>query len=713
MEFFNSLNLTQIKGGTKLKQGDLGSVLSYSLTDENGQEITSFDNKTAYINLVLDDKIWFTTTTLVDISRVTFRIDKAIPIGLYYLEIKIDDYIFPSDRDSIILIEEGSTPYDLKELVPNYDINMTIKGILSDLSQKGIDIRDLKTKMNAIYNNALADHAEVADARGTYATLSDKLSALNTSIANIVSGNPKGVYANLSELKSNKPNGDSGIYVTKDNGHWYYYNGGWQDGGVYQSMAIDLKLKDFSPELLDMFNFNAKLVTFPVVEGSYYSATQHEVLPNDGVFRSEKIEVVAGELYYVEGYSFYDGRVIAFVDNEGNVIESHPSYSDLGVKVSGIFEVPQNATGLYLSCQNDKSLLLVKINDIYPKLGELAFLSKANLSGWDEIPIEIFKKNYYYGVYKVYPLIKDDSDRKPAAYSPVTVKAGETYRIEGTSYWDGRLWMLIDKEGKVTRKYEGNDQDHHTSQITIEDGEVCLLLNSGTTGGDVKLYKGTVDKAKKGLTVIGDSWTDPATLGSNPNWVDFCKQIFGEKYKTELNVINLGSGGTGFMSSNGRLGKYSERDIPTTYDTFVILGSFNDAFLNYEFGDVATSDEGTFFGGMSDITNKIYATKPDAKILLVTPAPWGGINPKKTANIGPQENAAEFAEKYVDAMIEFARYNSIPILDLYHFSNLRPWDETFINNFYHGMNETDDTHANSAGHKRIAPQIADFIFKEV
>lgn len=187
MEFFNSLNLTQIKGGTKLKQGDLGSVLSYSLTDENGQEITSFDTKTAYINLVLDDKIWFTTTTLVDISRVTFRIDKAIPTGLYYLEIKIDDYIFPSDRDSIILIEEGSTPYDLKELVPNYDINMTIKGILSDLSQKGIDISDLKTKMKAIYNNALADHAEVAKARGSHTTLYSRLEYLQKLLNNVLS----------------------------------------------------------------------------------------------------------------------------------------------------------------------------------------------------------------------------------------------------------------------------------------------------------------------------------------------------------------------------------------------------------------------------------------------------------------------------------------------------------------------------------------------
>ena len=553
---------------------------------------------------------------------------------------------------------------------------------------------------------------EVAQARGNYETLSNRLSAMIHQIQNVTSGSPKGVYDNLAALKAAKPNGDSGIYVTKDNGHWYYYSGGWQDGGVYQSTAIDLKLKDFSPELLDMFNFNVKLITFPVVENSFYSTPNQQPITSEGVFRSEKIEVSAGELYYIEGHSFYDGRVIAFVDNNGNVIESHPSYSDLGVKVSGIFEVPQNATGLYLSCQNGNPLLLVKINDIYPKLGELAYLSKTILSGWDKVPIEIFKKNYYYSVNKVYPPVKETTVGKVVSYSPVPVKAGEMYRIEGSSYWDGRLWMLIDNEGKITRKYEGNDENYHTNQITIEDGEACLLLNSGTADGDVKLFKGKIDKSKKGFTVIGDSWTDPATLGSNPNWVDFCKQLFGEKYKTELDVINLGSGGTGFMASGGRLGKYSDRDIPATYDTFVIFGSFNDAFLSYEFGDVRTSAKGTFFGGMSDITNKIYATKPDAKILFVTPAPWGGINPKKTASIGPQENAAKFAEKYVDAMIEFAKYNSIPVLDLYHSSNLRPWDETFINNFYHGMNETDDTHANSDGHKRIAPQIADFIFKE-
>lgn len=603
------------------------------------------------------------------------------------------------------------------------DVDPNVLHQISDLTEwirtkgKGSDVREVIAQLfertwieGTKEGNA---NLEVAKARGEFDTLSNRLRDMINQIQNVASGSPKGVYANLAELKAAKPNGDSGIYVTTDNGHWYYYNDGWKDGGVYQSMAVDLKLKDFSSNLLDMFNFNAKLITFPIVEGSFYSTPQQKPVANGGAFRSEKIEVSAGELYYIEGYSYYDGRVIAFVDNDGNVIESHPNYSDLGVKVSGIFEVPQNATGLYLTCQNDKLLVLIKINDIYPKLGELAFVSKANLGGWEEIPIEIIKKNYYYDFHKIYPLKKGTADGKPVAYSPVAVKVGETYRIDGSSFWDGRLWMLIDKEGKVTRKYDGNDQDYHTDQVTVQDGEVCLLLNSGTVSGDTKLYKGKIDKSEKGFTVIGDSWTDPATLGSNPNWVDFCKQIFGEKYKTELDVINLGSGGTGFMSSNGKLGKYSDRDIPDTHDTFVIFGSFNDAFVSYDLGDVVTCAKGTFFGGMSDITNKIYATNPGAKILFVTPAPWGTINPKRTDHFGPRENAAEFAEEYVGAMIEYAKYNSIPILDLYHFSNLRPWDENFVNKFYHGTSETDDTHANSDGHKRIAPQIADFIFKEL
>lgn len=328
MEFFNSLNLTQIKGGTKLKQGDLGSVLSYSLTDENGQEITSFDTKIAYINLVLDDKIWFTTTKQVDISRVTFCIDKAIPTGLYYLEIKIDDYIFPSDRDSIILIEEGSTPYDLKELVPNYDTNMTIKGILSDLSQKGIDITDLKTKMNAIYNNALADHAEITNARRGYNNLTEKLDSVDAKIASVADGSPKGVYANISALQSAKPSGDSGIYVTTDNGHWYYYSDGWKDGGTYQAAELNdnavtvNKLNAVTPKWYDMLTIGT--VYNPGRITRYDVNTNKVVLETDGNTGLVKLDLTADDVNIVgkldTNTGLYWGNVIAITDSVDNYL---------------------------------------------------------------------------------------------------------------------------------------------------------------------------------------------------------------------------------------------------------------------------------------------------------------------------------------------------------------------------------------------------------
>ena len=253
MEFFNSLNLTQIKGGTKLKQGDLGSVLSYSLTDENGQEITSFDNKTAYINLVLDDKIWFTTTTLVDISRVTFRIDKAIPIGLYYLEIKIDDYIFPSDRDSIILIEEGSTPYDLKELVPNYDVNMTLKGILSDLSQKEIDVSDLNRRMAQKANKDEVTNVMTPKGTLAYASLP-------------TSGNQVGWYYYC-------PDGDgthgAGNYVW--NGSSWYFGGTGDEG--YNLLKEDID--NTNSAFYDFNNSNVIYILFIIIG---YIFCRHQIL---------------------------------------------------------------------------------------------------------------------------------------------------------------------------------------------------------------------------------------------------------------------------------------------------------------------------------------------------------------------------------------------------------------------------------------------------
>ena len=68
---------------------------------------------------------------------------------------------------------------------------------------------------------------DLADENGAYATQSEEVAnEIEELIVNgVIDGSPKGVYANLSALQTKYPSGASGVYLTSDNGHWYYWNG--------------------------------------------------------------------------------------------------------------------------------------------------------------------------------------------------------------------------------------------------------------------------------------------------------------------------------------------------------------------------------------------------------------------------------------------------------------------------------------------------------
>lgn len=216
MFYDNTLNLKQELGGSKIKQGDFGSVLSFILLDGNNSYIDELNQKTASISLCTDDKILYVTTATINNSTVEFKIDKAIPVGVYYVEIKVDNYIFPSDRSTIISIEQGATVYDLKDLIPNYDVSMTLTDILNKLNVKDGQVVDLQNKMNAIYNNALSDHSEILNARETFATLDsrlDELDAKDTDLQSQINTNKTGISntnSRIDNLIVTAGNGNSG-----------------------------------------------------------------------------------------------------------------------------------------------------------------------------------------------------------------------------------------------------------------------------------------------------------------------------------------------------------------------------------------------------------------------------------------------------------------------------------------------------------------------
>lgn len=87
------------------------------------------------------------------------------------------------------------------------------------------------------------------DVREAIAQGIDKINDLakGQSVGEIVA-TPTAIFKSLDELKKNYPNGADGVMVTVDNGHKYYYlNGEWEDGGIYQDNTA---VKDIIDNLL-------------------------------------------------------------------------------------------------------------------------------------------------------------------------------------------------------------------------------------------------------------------------------------------------------------------------------------------------------------------------------------------------------------------------------------------------------------------------------
>lgn len=91
---------------------------------------------------------------------------------------------------------------------------------------------------------------------------------VDTQIAAVASGSPKGVYATLTALQTAFPTGTTGIYIVELDGKWYYWNGtAWTAGGVYQSSSlpatIEVRNKYTNQSLIT--DFPANKITFTSV----------------------------------------------------------------------------------------------------------------------------------------------------------------------------------------------------------------------------------------------------------------------------------------------------------------------------------------------------------------------------------------------------------------------------------------------------------------
>jgi len=247
-------------------------------------------------------------------------------------------------------------------------------------------------------------------------------------------------------------------------------------------------------------------------------------------------------------------------------------------------------------------------------------------------------------------------------------------------------WIRGHATGKLERMsqtgYKGVFEGTLSGTI---DGEVTGNI-SGTLTGEYLKWSG------KKWTVVGDSHTEH-NIRATKNYHDYVAE------KTGITVVNMGKSGAGYkrQEENNKAFYQLVANIPEDSDVVTIYGSGND--LSQPLGEVTDTGTDTLCGCINTTIDNFHARLPGTPLGIVTPCPWSNANP---AN----DNCA--MAKYSAAIVEICRRRSIPCLDLYHCSNLRPWEAAFRELFY-TRDEGGGCHPDENGHAILAPRFAAFL----
>lgn len=540
-------------------------------------------------------------------------------------------------------------------------------------------------------------------------------------------------YDSLDALKATYPSGAKGIFVTIDTGHFYIFeNSSWKDCGIFQSAGVadkSISIEKLTDTLQGSYYADVTELKIDHVNTGYMDGdqsgkiiTETEDSELDPV-HTDIISVSPGEEYYVTTQSYWNGRAVNFL-KDGTFVKALPEQKDTQHKYVKI-TIPSNINGVVLNGTRTFPPRIFKVNSytqIPDAMNSFTPLIKAQEYNFEQISLA---KRGAFGYWDKnwggFIEAKEDSSRAQVTYEPVKVKPFEVYKIAGCSKWDARLWIVIDYKGKVVDYCSTENSDNLTETIIIPRDGAYLEINELMLNTATKLEKAISVKDKRPLcdkkwSAIGDSWTQLYS-DKQLSYVDDVAELTG------VTATNAGAGGTGYIAggANNWNNQFYKHAVPNNSDIYTVFGSFNDAYAtNFKFGQKGDTGTDTLWGAMSATINHVYDTNPDALIGIIAPGPWGAINSfvtDKMSTLGTHDDSDindllinEWAEKYVSVLAEFAKVYSLPFLDLYHGSNLRPWNDSFINNYYHGTNDTDTTHPNSEAMKKyIAPKIARFI----
>ena len=552
---------------------------------------------------------------------------------------------------------------------------------------------------------------------------------------------------NILAYTSNK-----GIYVATDNGYWYYWNGSqYVDGGVYQSSEDIEKIKE---ELNQGFMQGV----LPLSEYNNPSLWELGGIGSDGqnINDSKRCRLIKSHAMYAQDDCVIKTSVsdfLLFVFQYGDS-DCTDYKGELGYIGSGKLSLTL-PKGYYYRFRSQANPVVSIDSTVIATLATKFSVVSNTLVSEHEERITVLEttatthsasisdlENKYYWEYGI--------NRNPNNYEEGFIDSDGSIKT-GSGYWHTDYCYVGDLDKVIcscnavggTMRYAQHmaflstyDENKNfiervyttgSSTYTVEDGvafvRFCIqpssIENVMLQGGDVfaksfipyvapqqklkpQYYNSGSNWSDKKWVVVGDSITEYNSK-ANKHYHDYVNEATG------INVVNMGSSGTGYKRTEDESKAFYQRilNVPTNADVVTIFGSGND--LNYSamgfstfaeaLGSPTDSGTSTICGCINQTIANLYSIMPTVQLGIVTPNPWETMNP---ANVGND------MDLYSNAIIEICKLHGIPCLDLYHCSNMRPWDATYRTLCYSNDGGY-GVHPNDLGHKILASHFKAFL----
>jgi len=145
-------------------------------------------------------------------------------------------------------------------------------------------------------------------------TVNSSITNLQSQISSLASGSPAGVYATVVALTTADPD-HTKIYVVSENGHWYYYNNGWQDGGLYQTAENSDKVSSIEREVNELTNIKLKHCTEEDALPISVNMNGYKIFSTDSKKCSFVFQLKNNEKYYLHAAGVYDRFKLYLTNN--------------------------------------------------------------------------------------------------------------------------------------------------------------------------------------------------------------------------------------------------------------------------------------------------------------------------------------------------------------------------------------------------------------